>query len=103
MERKAMQAAVKIARRRGKTRNKEALMDQINSSNMIICNDGSSTYIPLELNKRPTAIDITCFWELPDYSIGSYHMAIQVTLSTEEDLKPTYYTNHKQVQLQLAA
>lgn len=85
---------------------------QINNSHMIICNDGSPTFVPLELNKRPTAVDIslassdlfsTVSWELTDYGIGSHHMAIIISMDTQEQAKPTYYINRKQVHKELAA
>lgn len=89
----------------------EILIDQINSSNMLICNDGSPTFIPLDLNKRATALDITLAstdlftsitWGLTDYCIGSHHLAINISLTSEREIKPAYYINRKQVQKDIA-
>lgn len=89
----------------------DILVDQISNSNLIICNDGSPTFIPLQLNRRSTALDITLgspdlfsriAWKVTDYSIGSHHMAIEIIMDNEEEVKPNFYINRKQVQKDLA-
>lgn len=88
----------------------DTLAEQINNSNLIICNDGSPTFIPLQINRRKTAVDITLCspdlltnitWKVTDYSIGSHHMTISMELDTDE-VRPTFYINRKQVQKELA-
>ena len=78
---------------------------------MLICNDGSPTFIPLDVNKRATAVDITLgsadlfpniTWSLTDYCVGSHHLAINISLTTEEEIKQSHYVNRKQVQKDLA-
>lgn len=89
----------------------DMLVDQINASNLVICNDGSPTFIPLQLNKRSTALDISLAssdlfaritWTVTDFSIGSHHMALEIVLDTVDEMKSTFYVNRKLVQEEIA-
>lgn len=82
------------------------LMDIINGSNLVLLNTGEKTFIPLELGRRSTAIDISCcsttmFGELewkvkPETIGGSEHQLIEI--SGKEKVEYTrYFVNHKKI------
>lgn len=85
----------------------EILMNLISNENMILLNDGSSTYVPLQMNRNPTAIDITIStasvfpdtsWKVLDFGIGSHHMAIETRIELDKRIKTIkYFYNNKSI------
>lgn len=81
----------------GNKRKGEALYDLINVSNFTILNDGSMTHIPRDLNKQPSAIDITICssnmipkvtWQVQNNSLGKCaHLIIKIDVNIEVQIK----------------
>lgn len=90
---------------RSNDRRGNILTDLIASSEFVLMNDGSNTYIPIEQNKQPSAIDLTLCspeliselsWNTLDYGIGgSHHIAIEISMATEENKDEYIYNNNK--------
>lgn len=83
------------------------LMDGVNGSNLIVMNDGSKTFIPLDTSKRSTAIDLTICsaalysqieWKVLSKSIGrSEHLLIDVNLITSDKNVRPLFVNHRKI------
>lgn len=87
------------------------VMDLVNEYNFLLLNQGQATFIPVELNKRPSAIDLVLatpaiYQDLNmtvlDYGIGgSRHLALS-TIYVGKANKPTgYFINQKKVKEEL--
>lgn len=83
------------------------ILQAINTSDLILLNDGSPTYKPQQLNKRATAIDLTlvssslvldCSWTVKDESIGSHHLIIETEWTTQVPHREKFVYNKKQIQ-----
>ena len=82
------------------------LADQIANSDFILLNDGSSTFIPIGVNRQASAIDLTLCspgllselsWKAMDYGIGgSHHIAIEIGLAAEDN-RAEYVYNKKRI------
>lgn len=82
------------------------LMDSINGSNLILMNTGEKTFVPLEVGRRSTAIDISCcsatmFGELnwkviPETIGGSEHQLIKISGNAKDECT-RFYVNHKKI------
>lgn len=83
------------------------LLESIDSSRFLILNDGSHTFIPIQLGVRSTAIDLTLCsaevfgdveWKVLDYGVGgSHHMGIEVDWSKAIMPKSGYFLDKKKV------
>lgn len=83
----------------------EELMTAINNSNLLILNDGSKTFVPLEPNRKSTAIDISLCsaqifgeidWHVIPQNIGgSAHVLIEVDLQIDVQRQPKYINRKK--------
>lgn len=83
------------------------LLESIDSSRFLMLNDGTHTYIPIQLGARSTAIDITLCsaeilgdaeWKVLDFGVGgSHHMGIEVILSRAIKSKSGYFIDKKRV------
>lgn len=80
------------------------VMNFINDNNLILLNDNSKTFIPLQLNKKSTAIDLTLFtpniftnfeWKTLDFGIGSHHLIIELNFICHAIDNRKYVYNHK--------
>lgn len=81
-----------------------AVMNMINDNNVILINDNSKTFIPIQMNRKSTAIDLTLCspsilsnlaWETLDYGIGSHHVLIKITYSTTISTQQKWVYNYK--------
>lgn len=87
------------------------LMDLINGSNLILLNTGEKTFVPLEVGRRSTAIDISCCsatmfgaynWKVIPATIGgSEHQLIEISGNLKEE-STRYYVNHKRIHEEIA-
>lgn len=87
------------------------VMDIINESNFLILNKGDPTFVPVELNKRSTAIDLAMatsalYQDLEmnvlDHGIGgSRHLALATTMQGVPDKPNRHFINRKKVHEQL--
>lgn len=84
----------------------EILMDAVNHSDLLILNDGTKTFIPLQANVRSTAIDITLCssdllglleWTVLDFGIGSHHMGISVEWKTQKGVTAKFFYDKKRI------
>lgn len=83
------------------------LMEKVDEYNVLILNDGSKTYFPVELNKKSTAIDVSLcssaiyndvVWKTLDYNIGSHHVAIEISYTIQTHLeRDKFVFNHKKI------
>lgn len=90
----------------------EIVLDNINGSNLILLNDQSKTFIPIQNNRNPTAIDLTLataniynflHWKTTDNSIGSHHLLIEFTFDNNTQIiQPKFVYNHKKIRAKLA-
>lgn len=87
------------------------IMDLINSYSFLILNDGSRTFVPIQMNKRSTAIDITICtaelyglldWKVLDYGVGSHHMAIETRLGDNTTTQQRWIYNNQQIKNSIA-
>lgn len=88
----------------------QIVMNLINEFNVILLNKKEKTYIPVQLNKTSTAIDLTlcsptifgdCEWKTLDYGIGSHHLLIQIIYSFNSVEKTQYVYNYKKIKTEL--
>lgn len=85
----------------------EIILDIINNSNMILLNDQSKTFVPIQLNRKATAIDLTLctanihnslIWKTLQHSIGSHHLLIEFSFQRDTQIsRPRYFYNHKKI------
>ena len=84
----------------------QTLMDEINSSGFLILNDGSRTFVPLQLNRRSTAIDITLCstelfgnvdWNVLDYGVGGDHLGINIELNRVSITHRKFFFDKKKI------
>lgn len=88
-------------------------MDLVNQYNWIILNDGQSTFVPTQLNRRSTAIDVSLSsadiygdvqWTVLDYGVGSEHMALQIDMiDTPKRKEDKWIYNRSKICEQLTA
>lgn len=83
-----------------------ALYDIINEENAILMNNRNPTYIPAELDKKPSTIDLViCSVSqvrdtemiILDYGIGSRHLALNITIQKETITKQKWFVNKRKV------
>lgn len=88
----------------------QIVMNLINEFDVILLNNKEKTFIPAQLNKRPSAIDLTlcspnilaeCEWKTLDYGIGSHHLIIQINYNINSTVKTKYFYNYKKIKQQL--
>lgn len=89
----------------------EEFLNVINGANLLILNDGSKTYFPAEVGKKPSAIDITLSsadifgeleWKVQQSTIGgSSHLIIEFEMITE-GRKEHKFINRKKVNEEIA-
>lgn len=81
-------------------------VDAVTGSDLILLNNGENTFIPIQLNRRPTAIDVTLCsaslyneaeWKVLEYGIGSHHMALEISIGSSIQKKQTYVYNMKKI------
>ncbi|XP_055614126.1 uncharacterized protein LOC129760500 [Uranotaenia lowii] len=86
-------------------------LDAINNSRLLLLNDGSKTFIPTQLNKRSSAIDITLCsvsiknlvnWKVLDYGIASHHMCLEILWVTKVPVQKQFYYNKTKIANQLS-
>lgn len=91
----------------------EILMQIINDHDLLMLNDGTKTFIPLQLDRRSTAIDLTMctaaifpevLWKVLDTGVGcSHHLAIETTITTAQATQEIRYIyNHKRINEELS-
>lgn len=82
------------------------VMDLINDSNLILLNDNSKTFIPIQLNRKSTAIDLTLCtpnlfsnfeFKTLDFGIGSHHLLIELTFNYNTIDNRKFVYNHKKI------
>lgn len=82
------------------------IMNLVNDHNVILLNDGSKTFVPIQINKKPSSIDLTICtpnlvtdstWKTLDSSIGSHHLLIEIEVQTRLPEKPKYCYNYKKI------
>lgn len=87
------------------------IMDIVNDTEFLILNEGQVTFVPAELNKQPTAIDLVLTsaalyqdstMQVLDYSIGSRHLVIATTITIQEKRKTEYFINKKKIKENVA-
>lgn len=86
-------------------------MELVNQYNWLVLNDGQSTFVPVQLNRRSTAIDVSLCsadlygelqWTVLEYGVGSEHMAIQIAANHEQSSKgDKWIYNRKKIYDQL--
>lgn len=73
---------------------------------LILLNNGESTFVPVQLNRKPSAIDVTlcssslyndASWRVLDFGIGSHHMALEISIGCSLQLNQKYVYNMKKV------
>ncbi|XP_062703499.1 uncharacterized protein LOC134285957 [Aedes albopictus] len=89
------------------------LMDAINASNLIVMNDGSKTFIPIDTTKQATAIDLTICsaglysqtdWKTIPKSVGrSEHLLIEASLITSDKDPRPIFVNHQRIAKEVAS
>lgn len=84
----------------------KVLADIVDAAPLIICNDGSPTFVPVQMDRRSSAIDITLCtpslyqsmeWKVSDWSIGSHHMAIKVSFGYSQHNRTNVHVNRREV------
>lgn len=84
----------------------DTFLDAVNGSGLILLNSGDRTYIPIQLNRRSTSIDVTLCsanlfldaeWNVLDFSLGSHHMAIETKLAVNLKKTTRYVYNMKKI------
>lgn len=82
------------------------VMDLINDSNLILLNDNSKTFIPIQVNRKSTAIDLTLCtpnlfsdleWKTLTYGIGSHHLIIETNYNHNKVESSKIIFNHKKI------
>lgn len=82
----------------------ELLMNAINGSNLLLLNDGTRTFVPVQLNHRATAIDVTICtptiymdltWRVLEFGIGSHHLAVETVVYTDVPRQNVHYVYDK--------
>lgn len=84
----------------------EIVMEKVNQSGLLILNDGSPTYVPLQLNHRSSAIDISLCstdlvnslgWSTLDYGIGSHHKCVKICWMQTRNIQSGYFYDKKAI------
>lgn len=82
------------------------LFDFINDEDIILLNNGEPTFIPAQLNKRPSTIDLVMVspglyqdtsMEILQYGIGSRHLVGHIVISRDQQPKVSFFLNRKKV------
>lgn len=83
-----------------------ALFDLINDEAYILLNEGQMTFVPVELNKSPSAIDLVLVspglfddarMKVLNYGIGSRHLAIETVVQLAQRRPNGYFINKTKV------
>lgn len=83
-----------------------ALFELINEENVILMNDGQPTFVPAELGKTPSTIDLVLVtpqlfnsttMKVLDYGIGSRHLAIENRICLVEPRRAQTFVNKAKV------
>lgn len=86
----------------------EILMQIINDHNLLLLNDGTKTFVPVQVNRRSSAVDLTmctaaifpnAIWKVLDVGVGgSHHLALETILSTTQaNNEARFIYNHKRI------
>lgn len=82
------------------------LFDLLNDENFVIMNNGQPTFFPVDISRRPSAIDLVIVspsllldtsMNILDYGVGSHHMALETVVQLTSCRKPQYFTNRKKI------
>jgi hypothetical protein len=90
----------------------EIVLNYINSNNIVLLNDQSKTFIPLQVNRRQTSIDLTlcspsifhkATWNTLDFGIGSHHLLIETTFTSNQPISnQKFIYNQKQIETEVS-
>lgn len=85
-----------------------ALFDLINDENLILLNSGQATFIPAEIGKSPSAIDLVMVtpqlvnyttMQTLDYGIGSRHLALETIVQLSNMQPERHFVNTAKVNI----
>lgn len=80
--------------------------DAVVGSDLILLNNRNSTFIPIQMIRKPSAIDITlcssslyneAAWRVLDFGIGSHHMAIEIIVGSSLQMRQKYFYNMQKI------
>lgn len=86
------------------------LFDVINEEDLILMNTGEPTFVPAELNKKPSTIDLVMVspglyqdtsLEILQYGIGSRHLVLHIVISNVSPTTQKFFVNRKKVKEEL--
>lgn len=89
----------------------QIFLNTVNNENWIILNDGTKTFVPIELNKKSSAIDMTVCstavfsdttWKVLEYGIGSHHLAVETVINANVGAPIKYIYHQKKINEDLA-
>lgn len=86
----------------------EILLQLINDNHLLLLNNGSKTFVPIQMNRRASAIDLTMCtadifpdtaWKVLDFGIGgSHHLSVESTITTTQPNREIRYIyNHRKI------